>query len=436
MQTKQAVILAGGKGTRLASILEGKPKPLAPIAGQTILYYQLKALEKYGFTQVLILVQYQGEQIEAYIKEHKFALECKVVFEPDPRGTAGALVHCYELLQDRFLVVYGDTFFDLDLQRFYNFHEASTALACLLIHPNDHPVDSDLVETDDSNNIIAFHKYPHPTGVYFHNMVNAACYVMNKVILEPWLGTTTMLDFGKDVFPIAIQNNVPLKGYYTAEYIKDCGTPERIAKVEKHYYSGRIAAANINNKQKAIFLDRDGTINKHIDQLNKLEQLELLPQVSEAIKIFNELGYKVLVVTNQPVIARGELTIEGLNTIHKKLEMLLGESGSFVNKVYYCPHHPHAGYDGEISSLKITCTCRKPATDLVSQGIADFNLDIEKSWFVGDTTIDIKTAENASIKSVLVQTGMAGTDQKYPEIQPTLIMKDLITFAHYLRENI
>ena len=138
------------------------------------------------------------------------------------------------------------------------------------------------------------------------------------------------------------------------------GTPDRYYSVIEDIHSGKVAAKNLARKQKAIFLDRDGTINKYVGFLTNIDEFELLPGVIEAIKKINASGYLAIVVTNQPVIARGEVSYGELEEIHNKMETLLGQKGAYLDAIFYCPHHPHKGYEGERPEYKIECECRKP----------------------------------------------------------------------------
>ena len=190
--------------------------------------------------------------------------------------------------------------------------------------------------------------------------------------------------------------------YDSPEYCKDMGTPERFEQVSRDFQHGTVAAKNLKNKQKAVFLDRDGTINRHIGFLRKPEELELLPGAAEAIKRINESGYLAIVVTNQPVIARGEVTVEKLEVIHNKLETELGKAGAYIDGLYYCPHHPDKGFEGEIVELKIDCDCRKPKPGMILKATEDFNISLEDSWTIGDGKNDILAGKNAGCKTVLI----------------------------------
>ena len=215
---------------------------------------------------------------------------------------------------------------------------------------------------------------------------------LDRQILKPLAGTGTMVC------------------YDSPEYVKDMGTPERLNSVLTDYKAGTVQAKNLKNKQKAVFLDRDGTINKYVGFLRNIDQFELIPGVADAIKKINASGYLCIVVTNQPVIARGEVTVDELDTIHKKMETELGLAGAYVDGLYYCPHHPHKGYEGEIPELKFDCDCRKPKPGMLLKAAEDFNVDLEQSYMVGDGENDVKAGLAAGCKAVLING--EGTDSK------------------------
>jgi histidinol-phosphate phosphatase family protein len=299
----------------------------------------------------------------------------------------------------------------------------------LLLHPNDHPLDSDLVEVDETSRITAFHHRPHPEGRWFQNLVNAGLYVLERKPLLRYASHIThhetrnpqpalrLLDFGKDVFPAMLGAGATLLGYNSPEFIKDIGTPARYDRVCEQFANGTIARSSLATPQRAVFLDRDGTLVVDKDNLRSAEGLELLPGVAEAIRELNHHAWRTVVVTNQPVIAKGWATEADLRTIHNKLETLLGCEHAFLDRIYYCPHHPDAGFEGERKELKIRCDCRKPGIGMIQKAAADLNIDLAQSWLIGDTTTDLQTARNAGLRSILVGTGAAGMDGKH-DAQP------------------
>jgi len=409
----QAVILAGGKGTRLAERLNGRPKPLVDVDGTPLLELQVRTLAHHGIDDVVVLVNHAADQIQAFFEERQFPSRVRLFDDGEPRGTAGALLACLDELDDRFIVVYGDTLFDIDIGHMLAAHEASGADATLLLHPNDHPADSDLVEIDASGRALAFHGYPHPNGAELRNLVNAAFYIVEKKALLAWRDFPVPCDFAKDLFPAMVRAGAHISGYVSFEYIKDLGTPKRLDKVEKHLRSGVVQRASRQHLQKAVFLDRDGTLNVLRDYVRRPADLELLPHAAEAVRAFNNAEYRVVVVTNQPVLARGEVSFDDLQRIHNRLESRLGDAGAYVDAIYFCPHHPDAGFAGEVSALKTACNCRKPQPGMMHEAMAAMNIQASDSWMIGDSTADMLAARRAGLRSVLVETGEAGGDGKF-----------------------
>jgi len=424
---KQLVILAGGKGTRLKDRLGDLPKPMISIGGKTLLEHQLELARAHGFTDVLLFVCYRADLIQEHLGDgSRWGLRIRYIHEKEPLGTAGAVLAGFDQLAERFAVMYGDTMVNVDLMRFWNAHEQSGAAASLFLHPNNHPFDSDLVETNAESRVSAFHNRPHPADKFFQNLVNAGLYVMEKSALEPWRGNTQSIDFGKDLFPGMLTRGAKLLGYNSPEFIKDIGTPQRYDHVCAQYAAGIVQRSTLAVPQRAVFLDRDGTLVNEVSAqgLHSVEQLELLPGVAAAIHELNQAGLRAVTITNQPVVAKGFCTEADMQRIHNKLETLLGREDAFLDRIYYCPHHPEKGFPGERADLKIDCGCRKPKPGMVLQAQRELNIDLANSWFIGDTTTDVQTARNAGVKSILVRTGYGGTDRKHAA-QPDLTFDTL-----------
>lgn len=412
----QAVILAGGKGTRLASRLGGKPKPLVDVDGVPLLRRQIEALVTHGIGNIVVLVNHAADQIADYVGQLDTSAKITLIDDGEPRGTAGATLACLDQLEDRFVVVYGDTLFDVDIASMLTAHDRSGAQASLLLHPNDHPADSDLVEVDTAGWIVGFHSYPHPPGAWLRNLVNAALYVVDRALLEPWVDRMPFGDFAKDLFPAMVAEGSRIKGYVTYEYIKDIGTPDRLDKAERHLRGGLVARSRRNVPQRAVFVDRDGTLNQLRGHIARAEDLELIAGAGAAVQQLNEAEFRVVVLTNQPVLARGEADEADLARIHARLESELGHEGAYLDGIYHCPHHPDKGFAGEVVALKRICDCRKPAIGMAQAAARDLNIDLSQSWMIGDSTADIVMAKAAGMRSILVETGEGGRDGKYAAV--------------------
>jgi histidinol-phosphate phosphatase family protein len=429
---RQAVILAGGAGTRLRGRLDGRPKPLVDIDGIPLLGRQLNSLREHGFKKILILVNHGADYIREFCAVSSFSgLDIDLIDDGVPHGTAGALVHAFDHLSDRFLLTYGDVVFDIDLNRIWNSHLRAEAAVTMFVHPNDHPFDSDLVELGKDGAIVAFHAPPHDPERYLPNLVNAGMYVIERAAIEFWRNSEAPSDLARHLFPAMLLAGARLHGYLSFEYIKDIGTPERLDKAVRQLRIGVVKRARTDEKQAAVFLDRDGTVNVLRGRIARAEDFELINGVSKAIKVLNDAEFRVVVATNQPVIARGECGYDELARIHGKLETVLGSKGAFVDRFYVCPHHPAYGFKGEVKPLKIICACRKPGTGLLEQAREDFNVDFSRSWLIGDATSDILAAQRVGLRSVLVETGEAGRDGKYL-VTPDFIKQDLPTAVSFI----
>lgn len=403
---REAVIIAGGSGTRLQPVLDGRPKALVDILGTPLLEHQLVELERFDFRRVTVLVRHEAYAIQRYCERRKAAdLEIRIVEDRAPRGTAGAFFDALELFGDEVLAVYGDLLFNVQLERFLRFHAGEPeAVASLVLHPSDHPQDADIVELADDCAIRQIHRCPHPQNAWLPNMVNAAIYCLRPRLLPRWAkwAGEGSIDFAKDLFPRMLADRALLRGYITPEYVRDIGTPRRLQRARESLARGTPARSRLDLPQAAVFMDRDGTLVCDHGYIREPEDLHLLPGVSEALCLLEEAGYRRILVTNQPVVARGDCTEAQLRRIHNKLETLLGREGAFLDRIYYCPHHPDAGFPGEIPQLKVRCDCRKPRPGMLHRAEHDLNIDMRQSWMIGDSIADCAAAAGAGVTSVLL----------------------------------
>ncbi len=400
--------MAGGKGTRIASVNSEVPKPMIPILGKPILEYQLECLRDQGYDDVILVIGHLGHVVKDYFGDgsgispatgKSFGVKIQYVTEEQPLGTAGALYLLKDQLGEDFLLLCGDVIFDIDVDRFYRFHREKGGVATLFTHPNSHPYDSGIIMADDQGRVTNWLHKEDPRQ-WYRNRVNAGLHFFSHKIFEQGLfQELKKVDLDREVLKPLISTG-ELYVYDSPEYVKDMGTPDRFYAVEQDIRSGKVQAKNLSRPQKCVFLDRDGTINKYVGFLRNIDELELLPGAAEAVRKINESGYLAILATNQPVIARGEVTREELAEIHNKLETLLGQEGAYLDAIYYCPHHPHKGYEGEIPELKIDCDCRKPKAGMLLQAAKDFHIDLSASYMVGDGENDVQCGLNAGCTPV------------------------------------
>lgn len=413
----KVVIMAGGRGTRISQLFPDIPKPLIPIDGVSVLEREIISLRDQGFTDLILTVSYKADQIIDYFGDgQEVGVKIEYFVEDTPLGNAGALVkmRAEGKLDGDFLLLNADSIFDIDFNRLVDYHKQKGGLVTLFTHPNSHPYDSGLIIADKDRKVEQWLTKEDKRPQWYKNRVNAGLHVLNASVLDglakdaEQIGTVDK-STGKPI-KIDLDRQIlkPLCGsgkmycYDSPEYVKDMGTPERYEAVCKDFENGTVQAKNLKNKQKAIFIDRDGTINKYVGFLRNIDEFELLPGVAEAIKKINASGYLAIVATNQPVVARGEVTFDQLDEIHNKMETLLGQESAYLDAIYFCPHHPDKGFEGEVPELKIDCDCRKPKPGMLLKAVEDFNIDLSASWMIGDGKHDISAGKNAGCHTALI----------------------------------
>ncbi len=430
----EAVITAGGKGTRLSSIAGDIPKPMVSINGKPILEYQINCLKANNITKIYILIGYLGKVIKDYFGNgHSFGVDIEYVEEQEPLGSAGALYYLRNKINDDFVFIFGDLMLDVFFKRMIEHHQKHKAMITLLSHPNSHPFDSDLIIVDKDDVVTGIDSKHNFRDYYYHNLVNSGVYVLSNKVFETYFKEPFKTDFEKDVVIKEIPNKT-VYSYHSTEYVKDAGTPDRYYSVCEDVKKGIPSAKNLSKPQKCVFLDRDGTINKYVGFARNVDDIDLEKKVSDGLKAINHSEYLSIVITNQPVIARGEVTFEELFNINKKIETLLGNEGAYFDDLFFCPHHPDKGFVGEIPELKIDCDCRKPRIGLLLKAKVKYNIDLENSIFVGDTTMDIQTGKNAKMKTILVNTGEKGLDKRF-NVKPDFIIDSLDDITRIIGGN-
>lgn len=413
----KVVIMAGGKGTRIAELAQDIPKPMIRIRGKPILEYQIRCLASAGLKDILIVTGHLADAITSYFKDGGgFGARISYFRETTPLGTAGALFKCTDVLTDSFILLNGDIVFDLDFSRLIAAHHEKDALATLVSHPNSHPHDSALLVTDAESRISRWMN-KEESRLYYKNRINAGIHILTKELLADAKNSINCekVDLDRDILKPQIVTK-RIFAYDTPEYIKDMGTPERYYQVERDIERGIVAARNLRRKQRAVFLDRDGTINTLNGFVTRPEDFHLIPGAARAIKAINNSPYLAIVVTNQPVIARGECTPEELELIHEKMESDLGREGAFLDALYFCPHHPDRGFPGERPEYKIDCECRKPKPGMLLEAAKKYNIDLAASWMAGDDKRDILAGKTAGCKTVLLRS-VPGKDCSGPDLE-------------------
>lgn len=186
----------------------------------------------------------------------------------------------------------------------------------------------------------------------------------------------------------------------------------------------------------AVFVDRDGTLSEEVGYISKLDQFRLIPKVAEAVRLINEGGLKVIVITNQAGVAKGYFSEEMVRGMHRKMEELLSEQGAYLDGVYYCPHHP----EGVVEPYRKACDCRKPASGLLKQASKDHGIDLSASYMVGDKVTDMELARRVGAKGIMVLTGYGKDElQKISDAsaqKPAHVARDLFYAVKWIMDDL
>jgi len=378
------------------------------VAGKPVLERQIECLARESVRNIILTVGYLGEQIQSYFGDGSWlGVHIEYIQETEPLGTAGALYYLKDILKEDFFLINGDLIFDVDLGRFMAFHRSCGAVATLFTHPNDHPYDSTVIVTDQDGRVNGWLTKEDERS-WYRNRVNAGLHILSPELLKG-LKELSKTDLDRDLLKPLLRTG-GVYAYHSPEYVKDMGTPDRLATVEQDIQRGFVEQKSLRRSLRAVFLDRDGTLNRYMGFLRNIDDLTLLEDAAKAVRRINQAGFLAIVVTNQPVIARGELTWQELEEIHKKLETLLGREGAYLDDIFVCPHHPDRGFPGERSEYKVDCDCRKPKPGLLLQAAKKYHIDLSQSWMIGDSDRDMVAGLAAGCSTIQLQEGFALSD--------------------------
>lgn len=401
-------ILAGGKGSRFSKF-SNKPKILISFKKKTLLDNFIYQLKEFKFKNKFLFLGHKSDEVIKYLKKKRIKINYFV--EKKPLGTGGALKNFENHENEDALVIMGDILLDIDYKKFIAFHKKKKSETTLFVHPNTHPHDSDLVTVNKNMKVTNFFSKNKRKRPYTRNLTTAGVYLINLKLLKK-LKKNVFQDLSSHlIIPALKKKNHKVFAYYSREYVKDVGTPKRYFEALKDFKNKIPQKRNLNKKMPAIFLDRDGTLNR--EKYNVYSNpCNLFSKTIEAIKIINKKNYLSIIISNQPAIAKGFVKQKHVEFTHSKLETMLGHSGAYIDEILYCPHHPKKGFRGEIKSLKVKCECRKPRIGLIKLAEKKFNIDLKKSIFIGNSMVDYETAINAGIKPMIINNKILSKELK------------------------
>jgi len=427
LNTTQVAVIAGGLGSRVHNLTQGQPKCLLKVNNSTILDLQLDFFVRNNLKKVHLFLGFGAEQIVKHL-ESRHDVEFEFHIEPHPRGSAGELISKLSEIDEDLIVVHGDLYLDFPIEGMIDELHNSGAPFIQLVHPSNHMKDSDIVETDEHGNILSIICKPHSRNLVTRNQCNAGVFIFNKnfftqiSIIAASLAQSK-IDLDRDLIPHLLAGGLKGRAHRNLGIVRDLGTPERLTT-----FNSNSKSPDNNYSKPMIFLDRDGVINKDFGWISSISSFEVYDDVPEAIGLLNKNGYRISVVTNQPVVARGETSLAEINKMHSRLDVMLALQNAFIDEYFVCPHHPDTGFPGEIAEFKITCNCRKPEVGLLEQALQKFPTEMANSWMIGDTWRDNEAANRMNLNFIQINreaktSDTSGTVPKF---------KDLIGAVNYL----
>ncbi len=383
-----AVILAGGLGTRLRTVLPDRPKVLAPVAGRHFLSYLLDQLADAGFRDVVLCTGYMGEQVRRVFGSRFRHLELRYSQETQPRGTAGALLDALSLLRgDSVLVLNGDSYCQTDIAAFLQWHRSKGSQASLVLTHLPDISRFGSVEFDGEHRILRFGEKSNSGSGW----INAGVYAISKHLIAGIPGSAPV-SLERECFPAWIEKG--MFGYPTDRQFLDIGTPDTLRAAQQFFAPTPGFSALNGHGPRCAILDRDGTLITERNYLRDPSEVELLAGAPGAIRQLRNLGLSIVLATNQSGIARGLFDEQQLYQIHERLRAMLGDADAALDAIYYCPHLPEQG-----------CACRKPQPGMIARAARDLGFDPRDSFVVGDMACDVELGGRVGATTVLVCTG-------------------------------
>lgn len=395
----QAVILCGGMGTRLGALTATTPKPLLPVGDRPFVEHLVQEVSRFGFRRVTLLAGRFGDQVrQAYDGRRIGGARIDVVVEPGPLGTGGALVHASRAgrLDPVFLLLNGDSWIDADLTKvMLAWHRTRAArpdtLAQLLLHSVPDAARYGTVEHCDGRVTAFREKSPQHAGR--PGQINAGVYVLDRSAFGA-MASEGALSLEADILPGLVSGDrVSAAAAADGTFFIDIGLPESLAAAQVDVPRRR--------RRPALFLDRDGTLNVDHGYTHDPAKLDWIEGAQAAVKLANDRGYYVFVVTNQAGVARGIFEEAAVLRFHQAMQNCLAETGAHLDAIEWCPHHA----DGTVAGYDRACPRRKPAPGMIQDLMAAWPVDRGRSLLIGDADSDVQAAEAAGIRGLRFRGG-------------------------------
>ncbi len=421
----KALLLAGGLGTRLRPLTDVMPKCLVPIAGRPLLDYWIDCMMEAGIRQATINTHALADQVRTYALQVNARTPFDLVesHEPVLLGSAGTVTANTNLADnsDNIIIIYADNISDIDLRPLLAFHRAHSDPFTMVLFHAPNPQACGIAQLDPQGRVISFVEKPEQP---VSDLANAGVYVVDAEAYRQ-IAELGAFDLGFDVLPQFVGR---MRGWVWGGYHRDIGNHESLELARRQVVQAfpKCRLGQRSGSCPAVFLDRDGTLIRHVHYLSNPAQVQLLPGAAHAVARLRRAGYACVLVTNQSAIGRGIITEARLHEIHLEMNRQLAERGTVLDGIYYCPEVP-AGKD----RTTVESPDRKPGPGMLQRAATELRLELAKSWMVGDMISDVLAGINAGCRSILVTSdqptlaGVAGD----PAVGCYLTSPDLATAA-------
>lgn len=369
----QMVIVCGGRGQRISKITKKIPKPLIKFHRKPFLYYLINYYSYQGIKNFILLTSYKKHLFLDFLKNFEFKkVKIKILNEKKPLGTGGGLIKYKNYLDDIFFVTNGDTYQKIKLVEFYNnFINSKKNLGIGLVRSSDKP---------KLGNLILKKKIVYFSGK--SNLINSGVYIFKKKALSAT--SSKIISLEQDIIKKDIKKK-KVFGYFHNNFFIDIGSYKSIKKLKN--------VDVLSLKPPALFLDRDGVINRDYNYVYKIKDLKFEKKIFKIVKYYYEKNFIIIIVTNQSGIARKLFTKELMHKFNQLIFENFIKKKIVILDIYYCPHHPND-----------KCNCRKPKPQMINQAIKDWNIDRNKSLMIGDKVSDKKSAQRSKVSFIYKNT--------------------------------
>ena len=426
----QAVIICGGKGSRLKSLIGNKPKALVKFNNKENLKIQIETLKRNGIKSFLFLVNNFEFEIREFLKKN-YEDRFIIIKDEDYFGTGGCLYGAKKYLQKKFVIVYSDLFLKFNFKNFVKESLLSKCCFSCVVHANNHPFDSDTVDLDKNYKIKKIYK-KNTNNFKINNAISGVYFAKKNFLNYFYFKKKKNYDLVNDVLPFIIKKNHNVYGYKTIEYIKDFGTPGRIKDINNDIKKNKIKNLDFSFKSKAIFLDRDGVINQENKKVKNIKNFKIFPNTNKVIKKINNNKIPCFIISNQSGLAKKEFSLIDLFKVISKLDNYLSQKKAYIDDFLICPHYDKLKYKN--TNISFFSKYRKPNPGMITYLATKYRINLKRSFFIGDTDIDVLTGKKAGLKTILVE-GPKIKDYKM-NIKPTFKVKSLKSAVNLiLRKN-